>query len=195
MDSNLFQSNGALDLDSFNILFKEYQHRFIRFAMSYIGDITASEDIVMESFSAAWSRREQLSCASFPAYTLTCVKNRCLNHLRDQALHLRTTEQLYIHGQRMINNSISTLEACDPQELFSEETRQLIDNALKKLPNKTREIFMRSRFQGQTYKQIAQEMDTSVKSVEFEVSKAMKLMRIELKDYLAIFIFWFLFTL
>ena len=60
---------------------------------------------------------------------------------------------------------------------------------LDSLPERTREIFVRSRFRGQSYKQIASEMDCTVKSVEFEVSKAMKRLRINLKDYLIVFLF------
>ena len=72
----------------------------------------------------------------------------------------------------MLRTRISTLEACNPEELFSEEARRLVNETLDRLPEKTRAIFIRSRFDGKSYKEIAAEMDVTVKSVEFEVSKA-----------------------
>lgn len=180
-----------LDIGTFNRLFGEYQHRLIRFARSYVPDEAVAEDLVMESFVAAWENRAMLTAESFPPYTLTIVKNKCLNHLRAQGVRLRAAEDIHSHGMRMLQTRISTLEACDPGELFSDEARRLVDQALDALPARTREIFIRSRFKGQSYKEIAAEMDTTVKSVEFEVSKAMKILRVRLKDYLPLFVFWF----
>lgn len=145
----------------------------------------------MESFMAAWEKRDMLSASAFPPYALTIVKNKCLNHLRSQGVRLRAAEDIHSHGARMLRTRISTLEACNPEELFSEEARRLVNETLDRLPEVTRAIFIRSRFDGKSYKEIAAEMGVTVKSVEFEVSKAMKILRVVLKDYLAYFIFWF----
>lgn len=186
------QQNGSpLDLKAFNRLFGEYQQRFIRYAVSYIADAAAAEDIVMESFVSAWSRREALTEGSFPPYTLTIVKNKCLNYLRAQGVRMRAAQDIHTHGARMLRIRIETLQASDPEELFSEEARRLVERTLSEMPERTREIFVRSRFRGQSYKEIAAELGTTVKSVEFEVSKAMKRLRVALKDYLPFFIFWF----
>lgn len=181
----------SLDLKAFNRLFGEYQQRFIRFAATYVTDMAIAEDIVMESFVAAWEKRSLLTVVSFPPYTLTIIKNKCLNHLRSLGVRSRAAEDIHSHGARMLRTRIATLQACDPEELFSEEARRLVNETLDRLPSKTRDIFVRSRFHGQSYKEIAAETGTTVKSVEFEVSKAMKLLRVALKDYLAFFIFWF----
>lgn len=184
------QSGSILDIKAFNRLFGEYQQRFIRFAATYVSDQATAEDIVMESFAAAWEKRGALTAAAFPPYTLTIVRNKCLNHLRALNVRARAAEDIHSHGNRMLRARISTLQACDPEELFSEEARRLMNRTLDRLPPKTRAIFIRSRFDGKSYKEIAAEMDTTVKSVEFEVSKAMKALRTALKDYLAFFLFW-----
>lgn len=181
----------AMDLVAFNRLFGDYQQRFIRFAASYVADSAVAEDIVMESFAAAWGHRDMLTVETFPPYTLTIVKNKCLNHLRAQGVRSRAAESMHSHETRMLRMRISTLQACDPEELFSEEARRLVEQTLARLPDRTRDVFIRSRLRGQSYKEIAAETGTTVKSVEFEVSKAMKALRIALKDYLAYFIFWF----
>lgn len=184
------QSGSVLDIGAFNRLFREYQRRFIRFAATYVSDVAAAEDIVMESFAAAWEKRSILTVTTFPPYTLTIVKNKCLNYLRSLDVRSRAAEDMHTHGTRMLHTRIATLQACEPEELFSEEARRLMNETLDRLPAKTREIFIRSRFEGKSYKEIAAEMNTTVKSVEFEVSKAMKALRVALKDYLVFFLFW-----
>lgn len=191
MAADRLHTGVELDLGSFNRLFGEYRQRFIRFAAGYVADAAAAEDIVMESFVAAWDRRDALTVEEFPPYTLTVVKNKCLNYLRAQGVRLRAAENIHSHGVRMLDTRIATLEACDPAELFSEEARRLVDDALERLPARTRDIFVRSRFRGQSYKEIAAETGRTVKSVEFEVSKALKLLRVALKDYLPLLVFWF----
>lgn len=130
------QSETILDLKAFNRLFGEYQQRFIRFAGTYVSDAATAEDIVMESFMAAWEKRDMLSASAFPPYALTIVKNKCLNHLRSQGVRLRAAEDIHSHGARMLRTRISTLEACNPEELFSEEARRLVNETLDRLPER-----------------------------------------------------------
>ena len=101
------QSETILDLKAFNRLFGEYQQRFIRFAGTYVSDAATAEDIVMESFMAAWEKRDMLSASAFPPYALTIVKNKCLNHLRSQGVRLRAAEDIHSHGARMLRTRIS----------------------------------------------------------------------------------------
>ena len=180
-------SGEMLDLAAFDRLFGEYRPRFIRFAVSYVTDAAVAEDLVMESFMAAWERRALLSEKNFPPYVLVIVRNKCLNHLRSRQVRLRAEEDLNSHRARLLELRVSTLEACEPAQLFSDEARRLVDETLARLPERTREIFQRSRFRGESYKEIAASMGTTVKSVEFEVSKAMKTLRVSLRDYLPLF--------
>ncbi|MEG1758895.1 MAG: RNA polymerase sigma-70 factor [Alistipes sp.] len=181
-----------LTLKAFNFLFDKYQQRFIRFAVTYVSDVTMAEDLVMESFAAVWERRATLSVEAFPAYTLTVVKHKCLNHLRSKVIRVKAAEEINSHHLRMLDTRISTLQACDPEELFSEETQRIVNEAIAALPERTRTIFIRSRLQGESYKEIAEAMNITVKSVEFEISKAMKTLRVSLKEYLPVLAFLFI---
>lgn len=185
-------SGEMLDLAAFDRLFGEYRPRFIRFAASYVTDAAVAEDIVMESFMAAWERRALLSERSLPPYVLVIVRNKCLNHLRARQVRLRAEEHLHSHGARMLELRISTLEACEPAQLFSDEARRLVNETLDRLPDRTREVFVRSRFRGESYKEIAAAQGTTVKSVEFEISKAMRSLRVSLKDYLPLLMLFLL---
>lgn len=184
----------STDIQNFNVLFNNYHKQFIRFALSYIKEQQVAEDFVLEAFTSYWEKRHELSPDSKPpAYILTIIKNKCLNQLQKQKVQMRIKEDLRDHSEWVLNTRINTLEACDPDFLFSDEIRQIIENTLKKLPQKTRHIFSLSRNQGFTYKEIADKTNLSQKSIEFHISKALYQLRISLKDFIATLFFIFLF--
>lgn len=115
------------DLNNFNSLFDDYFQRFVHFACSYVKEITVAEDIAMESFMAYWERRTTLTPDTHPqAYILTVIKNKCISHLR----HLQTintvANKLTEHHTWKLNLQIATLEVCNPQELFSSDVQNII---------------------------------------------------------------------
>lgn len=168
----------------FNQVFNDYQQRFIRFAWTYLRDESIAEDIVMDSFMYYWEKRSSLAPDSnVPAYILTVIKHKCLNHLRDIKLHKKVEENLLVHNNRVLQIQLETLEAFNPQEIFLNEAHRLVDQALASLPKRSRDIFFRSRYQNQSYKEIASDLRITVKSVEFEISKVLKILRIALIDY------------
>lgn len=172
------------DIHLFNQLFSEYQKRFIYFACTYLQDEAAAEDVVMDSFIYYWENRSALdSNQNIPAYILKVVKHKCLNYLRSQSVRMKVHNAINSHQLRVLQTKITTLEACDPQELFREEAYGIVKRALASLPAQTRDIFVRSRHQNQSYKQIAGELGISAKTVEFHISKALKILRLSLKDY------------
>lgn len=183
------------DIQSFNLLFNEYHERFIRFAMGYVRDRQTAEDFVSEAFAAFWENNRRLSSNTKPpAYIMTIVKNKCLNYLQHQQIQQRVAEELRDHSEWVFQAKISTLEACDPDFLFSDEIQQIIDSTLSQLSEKTRQIFQMSRLEGLPYNVIAVKMNLSQKSIEYHISKALDLLRESLKDFLSIFLIfliWF----
>lgn len=174
----------SFDLQYFNTLFNEYYPRFIRFAMGYVRDVSLAEDFVSDAFTAFWENRNNLLPNTIPpAYILTIVKNKCLNHLKHQQIRLRVKKEINEHAEWLLSVSINTLEACEPNFIFSEEIQQIIDKTLNKLPSKTRQIFILNRYQGFSYKEIAEKMNLSTKSIEFHISKALSQFRFALKDF------------
>ncbi len=182
------------DLALFNELYTNYYTRFVRFANSYIRDLSAAEDIVTESFMAYWEKKAGLPADSnIQAYILTTIKNKCLNHLQHSELKNRILTDIQDHVQWELNLRISTLEACDPEELFSTEVQQIIKETLALLPEKTLEVFNLSRYQNKSHKEIAKVLNITTKGVEFHITKALMLLRKSLKDYaLCFFVLFFL---
>ena len=97
------------------------------------------------------------------------------------------------HSEWKLQTKISTLEACDPDFIFSKELQELINATLEKLPAKTRQIFSLSRDKGLSYREIAEKTHLSQKTIEFHISKALNHLRISLKDFTSLSAFLFLF--
>ena len=177
-----------INLKTFNHIVNEYQANFILFANSYLHDNMEAEDIVMESFMYYWLNRERLpKDTNIPAYILTTVKHKCIDKLRQQRIKLEVSgihEELHIWE---LNSRINTLENFDPHEIFIKEIECLIKETLNKLPYRTQQIFLMSRFENKSYNEIAVEFGITTKGVEFHIAKVIKILRKKLKDYLPLY--------
>ncbi len=181
---------GKSDLQVFNQFFKTYQQKFIRFANFYVRDLAVAEDFTIESLLNYWEKRHLLSPDTNPkAYVLTSIKNKCLNYLQ----HLQTRNDFAeeAHAEWKLSVRITTLEACDPVELFADDIQKIVNETLQKLPEKTRQIFLMSRENNLSRKEIAEINGITIKGVEFHISKAIKVLRTTLKDYINILLLYF----
>lgn len=178
------------DIKRFNHIFVTHRDRYIRFAYSYTYNQEAAEDLVTESLMYYWENRHRLEdVKDIPLYILVTLKNKCLDYLQRERTWNNIAEHLLSDKEWEMQMRISSLEACEPETLFSNEVQELVSKALAKLPEKSRRIFIMSRYEGKNYQTIASETDLSVKSVEFHISKALKVLREELKDYLPALLF------
>ncbi|MDR1103690.1 MAG: RNA polymerase sigma-70 factor [Tannerella sp.] len=183
----------ASDIERFNRLYRDYRSRFVRFAKTYVEDFDTAEDIVMDSMMYYWENRHALRHGdNLPAYVLAVVKSKCINWLQRE----RTREDVESHLRQTadweLDLRIATLEACNPEKLFSDDVKRIIDKTVTSLPARSREIFIRSKYGNQTNREIADALKLSVKSVEYHMTKTMKQLRTALKDYLP-FLFLMLF--
>ncbi|MCD7936009.1 MAG: RNA polymerase sigma-70 factor [Tannerellaceae bacterium] len=182
----------SADLLQFNKLVSDYYERFVRLAKTYVREPSVAEDITTDSFMYYWTRRHELEKESnVPAYILTVIKHKCLNYLQHVEVKETVAEQLKRHAEWDFRTRIATLEAFEPYELFTREVQTIIDKALAGLKGQTREIFIMSRYRQMSHKEIAARLDISTKSVEFHITKTLKLLRKELKDYLPAIPFFF----
>lgn len=160
------------------------------FAYSYIRDMATAEDIYIDAIMQYWEKRNEIPAdTNIPAYILTCVKNKALNHLRHINIKAEVEEQLFSHSVRELNFRITSLESCDPSELYTIEVKEIIRKTLDELPDQTRSVFFKSRYENKTNREISDELNISIKTVEFHITKALKVFRIKLKDYLPVVLF------
>lgn len=161
--------------------------RFERFAMLYTRDLNQAQDMVMESFTYMWEHRDSIDFgANVEAYMFNVVKHKCLDWLDRRLVRLNAEEKIKTDAMWELEMNIATLRAFDPAWLYDEDITALVREAMERLPEKTRTIFMMSRFDDRTYAEIAEEMGLSVKSVEFHISKALRELRSNLGPYFAV---------
>ena len=128
--------------------------------------------------------------SNIPAYILTIIKNKCINYLQHIQIKEDVNERLKNHAEWELNTRISTLEACNPEELFSTEVREIINHTLASLPKQTRQIFIMSRYENKSHKEIAETLDMTTKGVEYHIAQALKKLHANLKDYLPFILFF-----
>lgn len=182
----------TFDLNTFNHFFINYQQRFVHFAITYVRDEIVAEDIVIESIMYYWENRERLPVnTNIPAYVLTAVKHKCIDYLRRQQIWQDASDEIsQIYAWDLLSR-ITTLEDFEPDEVFTKEIQEIVDKTLEGLPEQTRRIFMMSRYENKPHKEIADLLDITTKGVEFHISKATKVLRVALKDYLPVSLFFF----
>ncbi|MCD8080067.1 MAG: RNA polymerase sigma-70 factor [Bacteroides sp.] len=169
---------------SFDEVFLHYKEKFIGFAISYVGHRQAAEDIVVDAFMTYWENRGRLAAdTNIPAYVLTVVKNRCLTWLRDRKLHEDILDKMARREQWRVQMQIASLESLEPHHIFTQEMQATVRHTLNLLPEKTRQVFLMSRYQHKSHKEIAGLLGISLKTVEFHITKATKVLRERLKDY------------
>lgn len=162
-----------------------YQPRLIKIAMRYVRDSIAAEDIVSDSFVSFFKTYRQLPPESNKAaYLVTIVKNNCLNFLYAKQNHLRIEKDIHASHLRLVEENIRSLEMCDPKKIFENEVHLIIMETLSKLSETDRQVFEKSRFEGKTYMEIAQDCNISVRKVTSIIQNVLAKMRVALKDYL-----------
>lgn len=172
-------------LHQFSKFFLDNKESFLAFAYSYTRDKEEAEDILMESMIALLENKERWAKDSnWHGLLLTIIKNKALNFLAREQTRLRAEEEINNHKQRELNLRISTLEACDPDLIFDKEIQHIVQRTLNQMSEQSRRIFLLSRYRNLPNKVIAEQLGLSVKSVEFHITKSLKLLRKELKDYL-----------
>lgn len=178
------------DKDFAKVYERNYKRSFL-FAKSYVHDDLVAEDIAAESLFKYWQICRESEENVSEAMLVTILKNRAIDHLRAEMHKQIALESMAETAMRDLEIQVTTLEACDPNELFSEEIQRIIQQTLKTLPEQTREIFWLSRYENLSVKEIAEKKNLTPKAVEYHITKSLKAMRIALKDYLPLWLIWF----
>jgi RNA polymerase sigma-70 factor, ECF subfamily len=178
----IFAGSGVqTDEQVFEKLFVDWYGPLHAYARSVLKDESLAGEAVQAVFSRLWERREQLRIrASVKAYLYGSVYHECMSWLRREK-----TRRVYRSGLLMRlggQADRSTENAFDKAE--TGELEQRFQRALDKLPGQCKAIFQLSRFSELKYREIAEQLGISVKTVEAQMSKALKLLRNKLADYL-----------
>lgn len=163
------------DHEAFKELFYEFYPSLCIFAKRYVDTDEVCEDIVQEVFYNVWKNRKTLNIhSSFRNFLVTSVRNRCTDYIRKQYTHEQYVKNYSLQSQTSLPHDVYTIN----------ELQEMLIKALAKLPTNIQTAFNMSRNEKMTYNEIAAEMNVSSKTVESYISRALKVLREELKDYL-----------
>lgn len=171
------------DQQAFTLLFRKYYTDLVLFAGTFLPDKNACEDIVQNVFVNIWAKREQLDIkTSLKSFLLRSVSNGCLDEIRHRKM---------VYEHEAISLLTDDLYNVDTENyvLFS-ELNNLIRDALDQLPENYKETFELSRIQGIKYRDIAQKLEVSERTVQERIAKTLNLLRKYLKDFLPLILFY-----
>jgi len=171
---------------TFEFLYKQYYDKSVLFVKSYVHDTAAAMDITSDSLLKLWDKMKEEEITRPQILLITILKNKALDYLKHEAVKRKAFEDMQSLHQKDLTIRISTLEACEPETLFSSEIQILLKKTLDSLPEQTREIFKLNRFACKSNKEIAEHYGISIKTVEYHMSKSLKTLRIAFKDYLTV---------
>ncbi|MEL6562216.1 MAG: RNA polymerase sigma-70 factor [Bacteroidota bacterium] len=175
------------DVNAFQMLFNAFYENLVSYSHRFTQQQVISEEIVQDVFISLWERRRKITIqSSLKSYLYRAVKNRTINYVKNQLPKDQVTTDL--------NENLTITESND--EPGSEtELKEAIDKAVSHLPDKCRTIFLLSRGEGLTHKEIAAELDISTKTVENQIGIAIKKLRTSLKPFLNSIVFSVIFKI
>ena len=175
-DRALFERLRQGDQGAFDTLFRSWYAPLVRVAESLLYDRGAAEEVVQDVMLELWRRREEIVLQQPPrAYLIQATRNRALNHLRRLKVEKR--------GEPRAAEQLSSPRQPD-SHLTEAELDRAIRLAIAELPTRCREVFELSRVQGLKYTEIAEAMGISVKTVEVQMGKALRILRDRLQPWL-----------
>ncbi len=176
-ENNILEGIRNGDEAVFELVFRKYYPALCGYALKYLNDQDQAEEIVQELFFNLWKKRDRiLITGSLEAYLFRAVRNASFNSLK----HFVIRDQYKMENER--NRIEDEGNPGDPMVALELQVR--IDQCIDELPPERRKVFMMSRYDGFKYREIAEKLGISVKTVEVQMGKALKDLRKALADYL-----------
>ncbi len=175
---------------AFGELYSAYHDRLYYFVFHYLNDEEVSKDVVQDVFSEVWISHTRLEKVNnLSAWLYSIAKNLCLKKID----HLKVVQKYsdYLKYRQLCVNH-NSLNELDTSPLIFNEISEIIQTTLSSLSSQSRRIFELSRFENKKNKEIADELNISLKTVEANISKCLKIFREALKSYFTLLVFFWL---
>ncbi|WP_212001754.1 RNA polymerase sigma factor [Chitinophaga sp. HK235] len=171
------------DAAAFTEIYEAYREKLLAVAFNRLSDIQAAEDIVQDVFASLWNQRHNRQINNAGAYLATAVKYKILDRFR--------REQLLRQYQEVYSTNIP-VNVAEPEMTYQyKHILQLLQEEVNKLPEKCQLIFRYSREQGMPVKEIAQTLNISSKTVENQLTKALRQLKGSIRHLFSIFFSFF----
>lgn len=176
----------------FERVYVRYYGRMKRFAREYVVSEEDAENILQDVFTDFWEKRKVLlGHTNLIAFLFTAIKNRCIDLLRRRTFEEDAANRMQEEASLVLQMNLNSLQVLDSELLNEENVEVIINRAITSLPDKCREIFIKSKIEGKKQKEIAAELNISVNTVETQMGIAYKKLREGLKDMYPLFLFLF----
>lgn len=169
--------------DAFNRLFAE-RKSFERIAFFQIGNEEEARDIVSRCFMSMWEHKDTLREDEMKSYMFISVKNACMDYRRANTRHKKIFDDLTEKERGLMEFYSKAIESLDHELIFRNEVRSIMFRTMEQLPGLQKKIFILSRVNGLSYKEIAGKLGLSYKQVDKSLQKTMKTLRAALDEYL-----------
>ena len=170
------------DKESFEELYCFLFSKLVYFSRQYLLDQESADSIVQDAFTELWAKRKALQVeTNLQAWLFTVVKNKSLKHISKERSKQRYTDYIKV---RQLDINYHSLTEFDTSDFIFEELQSKIKLALAKLSPSVRIVFEKSRFEDKKNREIAEELGIGIKTVEAHISKALRILRTDLKEYL-----------
>lgn len=170
------------DQTAFELLFHFYYPGLVIYASQFTADRDEAEEIVQDFFVRFWQKHQHvLFSDSLKNYFFSSIRNSSLNYLKHKRIEDSYLKEIYDLSNEHL--------AYDTNLYIESELQEKIKSSIELLPEKCREIFMMSRIRGLKNEEIAVDLNLSKRTVETQISNALKILRVELKDYAGLLIF------
>ena len=176
--------NEALSYRMIVDLFRKKEQLFMTLAISYVHDKETAKDIISDSFISLWEHRQDVLEEKYADYLYRIIRNRCLDYRRNNSRHKAVFDKISEKERGLMEYYSRAIESCNPSLLYAQEINVISEKSLMKLPETTRKIFLLKRYEGKSYKEISEIMNISVGKIDYELRRAMNLLRTTLVDYI-----------
>jgi RNA polymerase sigma-70 factor (ECF subfamily) len=162
---------------AFEKIFKYHWEPLYRSARTKLRSHEEAEEIIQSIFSALWERRETLVISNLNHYLNASLRNRILNVIRDRI----PQEKYWSYYKAFIPQQDDNTE----QKVDFDELNSAVETAVQKLPEKSRQVFKLSRLEGMSNAEIANVLKVSEKAIEYHLTKSLKELKVQLKDFIS----------
>lgn len=174
-------------------LYDAYFHKSYLFVKSYVHNKQAAEDIASDSIIKLFEALQNKKIENTKAFLIAILKNNSLDYLKKESIKNQVHDIVLNNQYRELDFRISTLKECNPSLIFSNEIQNIVTQSLSSVSTQSKKVFEMSRYEYLSNKEIAENLNVSVKSVEYHITKVLALLRTNLKDYLPFLLFVFYF--
>jgi RNA polymerase sigma-70 factor (ECF subfamily) len=177
--------------DAFEYFFHKFYNNIVGFCVQFIYDENEAKCTAQEAFLNLWKEREKIETVNgISSFLHTYSKSKCLNIIRHKKVKDKYVNNTLNTKEKLLN--IEVLQSLQFDSLTFTELETLIFNSIDELPEKTKEIFRKKRFEFKKNQEIADEMNISIKTVELHFSNAIKVLKTKLSDYLPAILLYFI---